>query len=72
MTLIKPTELGGIIGSLPLGGKYNINCPDPTNPLVIVTTGDIGWNWWGASVEHKLMQDIPFLSSKIYIKDLTV
>ena len=54
MPLIKPTDSGGSTSSLPLSGYYNINCPDPLNPSAIVTTGDIGYNWWGPSVEHKI------------------
>jgi len=54
MTLIKPTDVGGSTSSLPLTGYYNINCPDPLNPTAIATTGDIGWNWWGGSIEHKI------------------
>ena len=72
MTLIKPTDLGGSYSSIPVGGNYIINCEDPLNPGVIAKTGEIGWNWWGPSIEHKIMQDIPFLSSKIHVKDLTV
>ena len=72
MTLIKPTDLGGSASSAPLGGKYIINCEDPVNPGVIAKTREISWASWGPSIEHILMQDMPFLSSKIVVKDLGV
>jgi hypothetical protein len=72
MTLTKPTDQGGISSSSPLSGNYIINCPDPDNNAAILSTREIHWSSWGPSIEHALMQDIPFLSSKIVVKDLGV
>lgn len=36
ITVVKPTDVGGSLGSAPLGGNYILNCPDPSNPLVVL------------------------------------
>lgn len=72
MTLVKPTDIGGAASSAPLAGKYIINCPDPLNPTMIYSTEEISWNSWAPSIEHRLQIDIPFLQSRIQVKDLGV
>lgn len=72
LTLVKPTDIGGVASSAPLAGSYIINCPDPLNPAAILQTREIEWYHWDKTIEHILQQDIPFLSSKIIVDDRSV
>ena len=51
ITLVKPTDLGGLSSSAPLAGRYIINCPDPSNPSVIAKTSELRFGDWAPKIE---------------------
>ena len=72
VTVVKPTDVGGALGTAPLGGSYIINCPDPGNPLAIAQTTEIQWHEWAPGIEIAINENIPFLAGRVNVKDLHV
>jgi len=72
ISVVRPTDIGGALGTAPLSGSYILNCPDPANPLMIHQTPEIKFNDWGPGIETKINENIPFLAGRVTVKDLGV
>lgn len=72
ISVIRPNDIGGQASSAPLDGSYIITCSDPANPTDSKSTREIIYYEWGPGIEHIIYEDIPFLASKVTVKDLGV
>lgn len=70
ITLVRPTDDGGQVGSEPLGGKFIVECPHPKNPAAILQSREFSIHSWEAGMEVDLGKDIPFLNSMIYVRKI--
>lgn len=54
--------------SAPLAGKFTLNCPDPSNPLVIYSTEPMNYDISISSLQNRIDSDIANLIGKVEVK----
>jgi len=72
ISLITPTDVGGLSSTAPLEGSFIIECPHPDNVLATVSTPELDIKRWTPGVEYEISKSIPFLASKIYLREMKV